>query len=132
MCSMRLPLGDLVVVFLLSVLAAVSPRTATASKPFTTELMVQNQDVGEVRFSTDGRWIYLEQLLPYREKGYFDRERDWGRSLSVLSIVDVATGQTRKLSQSPQRSEERRVGKELVRTCRSWWEMRDIKNKIIS
>src|SRR3546814_1010971 len=52
MCSMRLPLGDLVVVFLLSVLAAVSPRTATASKPFTTELMVQNQDVGEVRFST--------------------------------------------------------------------------------
>src|SRR3546814_2138213 len=81
MCSMRLPLGDLVVVFLLSVLAAVSPRTATASKPFTTELMVQNQDVGEVRFSTDGRWIYLEQLLPYREKGYFDRERDWGRSL---------------------------------------------------
>src|SRR3546814_2638160 len=81
-------LRDLGVVFLLSVLAAVSPRTATASKPFTTELMVQNQDVGEVRFSTDGRWIYLEQLLPYREKGYFDRERDWGRSLSVLSIVD--------------------------------------------
>src|SRR3546814_6654614 len=55
MCSMRLPLGDLVVVFLLSVLAAVSPRTATASKPFTTELMVQNQDVGEFRFSTDGK-----------------------------------------------------------------------------
>src|SRR3546814_2272093 len=100
MCSMRLPLGDLVVVFLLSVLAAVSPRTATASKPFTTELMVQNQDVGEVRFSTDGRWIYLEQLLPYREKGYFDRERDWGRSLSVLSIVDVATGKTRMLDRT--------------------------------
>src|SRR3546814_12283812 len=102
MCSMRRPRGDIVVVFLLSVLAAVSPRTATASKPFTTELMVQNQDVGEVRFSTDGRWIYLEQLLPYRAQGYFDRERDWGRSLSVLSIVDVATGQTRMLRQSPQ------------------------------
>src|SRR3546814_12227777 len=111
--------------------------------------MVQNQDVGEVRVSTDGRWIYLEQLLPYREKGYFDRERDWGRSLSVLSIVDVATGQTRMLRQSPQdrtwylgdspdarsmafgwfdgavqrlgRSEERSVGKGCARTCRSRW-----------
>src|SRR3546814_13552625 len=100
MCSMGLPLGDLVVVFLLSVLAAVSPRTSTASKLFTTELMVQNQDVAEVRFSTEGRWIYLEQVRPSREKGYFDRERDRGRGFSVRSTVDQALGQSRLVRRS--------------------------------
>ncbi|KAF1717015.1 hypothetical protein CSC74_09140 [Pseudoxanthomonas yeongjuensis] len=75
---------------------------AAESKPFTPELMLQNEDVGEVRFSADGSQVYLDKYLPYRDKQHFDRERDWGRGLSVLSIVDAATGKDSALRKSPQ------------------------------
>ncbi len=81
---------------------AAGPLWAAESRPFTPELMLQNEDVGEVRFSADGSQVYLDKYLPYRDKQHFDRERDWGRGLSVLSIVDAGTGKTKELRKSPQ------------------------------
>ena len=75
---------------------------AAESRPFTPELMLQNEDVGEVRFSADGTRVYLDEYLPYRDRQHFDRERDWGRGLSTLSMVDAETGKATTLRKSPQ------------------------------
>lgn len=75
---------------------------AAESRPFTPELMLQNEDVGEVRYSPDGSRIYLDKYLPYRDKQHFDRDRDWGRGLSVLSSIDAGTGKTKAVRKSPQ------------------------------
>ena len=73
---------------------------ASGSKSFTPELMLQNQDIGEVRFSPDGSHIYMDKYLEYRSKQTFDRDRDWGRSLSQLSAIDMDTGKSTEVSQS--------------------------------
>jgi len=81
-------------------LCAATSARAAESKPFTTELMLQNESIGEVRFSPDGSRLYLEKQLPYREKQRFDRLKDWNRSLSILSSVDVQTGKKSDLQDS--------------------------------
>lgn len=81
---------------------AAGSLVAAESRPFTPELMLQNEDVGEVRFSADGSQIYLDKYLPYRDKQNFDRDRDWGRGLSILSSIDAGTGNARTVRNSPQ------------------------------
>lgn len=78
-----------------SLCAAEPPR-------FTPQLMLQNQDVGEARFSPDGSHVYLDTHLPYRDKVKFDRGRDWGRDVSVLSVLNVDSGASRTLRKGAQ------------------------------
>ena len=82
---------------LLGLAAALSASAAAATKPFTPELMLQNEGVGEVRFSADGSRLYFDRLLPYREKRLFSLGSDWNRSLSVLNMAQVAGGEARPL-----------------------------------
>jgi len=82
---------------LLGLAAALSTGAAAATKPFTPELMLQNEGLGEVRFSADGSRVYFDRLLPYREKRLFSLDGDWSRSLSVLNMAQVAGGEARPL-----------------------------------
>lgn len=85
---------------LLSALAAVPVQVVGADKAFTAELMVQNESVGDVRFSADGSRLYFDRLLPYREKQHIDQEQNRDRDLSSLSIADVASGRIEQLSRA--------------------------------
>ena len=82
---------------LLPLLLASTAAWGTEPSRFTPQVMLQNQDVGEVRFSADGRTLYLDKHLAYRDKGRFDRDRDWSRGLSVLSAVDLQSDTTTEL-----------------------------------
>lgn len=86
---------------LIQMLLAAGAVCAAESKPFTPLLMLQNQDVGEARFSPDGRHVFLDTHLAYRDKVKFDRGRDWGRDVSVLSVLDVGSGKSRVLRTGP-------------------------------
>lgn len=83
-------------------LMLVPGAVAAAPQTFTPELMLENQDVGEARFSPDGSRLYLDKLLAYKNKQHFDWDRDWGRALSVLSEFDTTTGKGVPFSKSPQ------------------------------
>ncbi len=91
-----------VVRLLLPLMLSAGSLYAAESRPFTPEMMLQNEDVGEVRFSADGNQVFLDKYLPYRDKQHFDRERDWGRGLSVFSVIDAATGKASPVRKSPQ------------------------------
>lgn len=88
-------------VFVPCLLVAGSLHAASPTR-FTPEMMLKNEDLGEVRFAPDGQTVFLDTHLPYREKSHFDRERDWGRGLSVLSVIDTATGTRMAVRNSPQ------------------------------
>jgi dipeptidyl aminopeptidase/acylaminoacyl peptidase len=91
-------------VLILCVAAMLPFRTQANEAPkriFTPELMLQNEDLGEVRFTADGRHAIFEKHAPYREKRGYDRERDWGRSLSILVVADLASGEVREIRNSP-------------------------------
>ena len=83
-------------------LTALSAAAIAATKPFTPELMLQNEGLGEVRFSADGSRVYFDRLLPYREKRLFSMDRDWDHSLSVLSMAQVAQGEAQALRRNDQ------------------------------
>ena len=76
-----------------------SSAATTSATPglFTPEMMLQNESLGEVRFSADGTRVYVDRHLPYREKGRFDFERDWDRSRSVLNIVTLSGDEKKQL-----------------------------------
>src|SRR3546814_16655470 len=63
-------------------------------------------------------WFYPDGRTPLSYHGDQDR---WARSVHGCTLRSVAKGQEFVLSASEYRSEERRVGKECVGTCRSRW-----------
>src|SRR3546814_17032173 len=67
-------------------------------------------------------WSHIAPCYPYRDRRHDETEEQYGRRVAdeleaEIALVGAATGSAFIL----ERAEERRVGKEWVSTCKSWW-----------
>lgn len=75
-------------------LALACPAAGQPARPFTIDVLLRHEAVGNVRVSPDGRWIAVEQQAPYDAAPTYRLATDTDRLLSSVRLVEAATGRT--------------------------------------
>lgn len=86
--------GTVLALGLAAGLALACPVASQPAPPFTIDVLLRHEALGNVRVSPDGRWISVEQQAPYDTAATYRLATDTDRLLSSVRLVEASTGRT--------------------------------------